>query len=126
MQFQYQCSLIKTQVLYLILFHTSLRLSSSHRINTCKKKSSKKAKQKRVFPSVTNQTTAELVNAPSNELMKNNLTGEKRSAKEKKANTNRACNKTKHHSSCNKADCVLDLNEVILSVPAILHFNKPK
>ena len=53
-----------------------------------RKKPVRKRNKKRVFPSVTNQTTAEFVNAPRTELMKNNLTGEKRSAKEKKANTN--------------------------------------
>ena len=42
----------------------------------------------KVFPSVTNHTTAELVNAPNKELMKNNFTGENRSAREKNANTN--------------------------------------
>ena len=48
----------------------------------------RKRKRKSIFPSATNQTTAEFVNAPSNELMKNNFTGENRSAKEKKAKTN--------------------------------------
>lgn len=48
----------------------------------------RKRNKKRVAPSVTSQTTAEFVKAPNNELMKNNFTGEKRSAKEKKANTN--------------------------------------
>ena len=47
----------------------------------------RKRNRKRVFPSVANHTTAELVNAPNNELMKNNFTGEKRSAKEKNENT---------------------------------------
>ena len=52
------------------------------------KKPVRKRNRKRVFPSVTNQTTEELANPPSNELMKNNFIGENRSAKEKKANTN--------------------------------------
>src|SRR5688572_32618060 len=51
------------------------------------KKPVRNLKKNNEFPSVTNQTTAEFVTAPSNELIKNNLTGEKRSAKEKKANT---------------------------------------
>ena len=37
--------------------------------------------------SVANQATDELNNAPDNEHTKNNFTGEKRSAKEKKAKT---------------------------------------
>ena len=52
------------------------------------KKPVRNLKRNKVFASVTNHTTAEFVNAPSNELMKNNFTGEKRSAKEKNANTN--------------------------------------
>lgn len=46
-----------------------------------------KRKAKREFASFAHHATDELQNAPSNELIKNNLTGEKRSANERKAKT---------------------------------------
>ena len=52
-----------------------------------RKKPTRNLNTNKEMSSVASQTTDELINAPSNELMKKSFTGEKRSAREKKANT---------------------------------------